>query len=268
MVKEFNKSLSNTSTTSVESGVFDLDDSFETSTGLKMNIGDAVKHILVEANDENRLICGLNNASKFLRNTENPEHSLFFFIAPSVNGDSVTHMQEVVLQAFCFENDIYIVKLDSGKKLNSILGLKTCDDTCALVQRSAVMDIKNNDVEVDLNKFTELENILIDHCEDFWSEPIQPIIRLPEKWRKSERKLGIKLKISWKEKLKTFVDLKNEQEKELHEAVHVPLRDKKHFGNQKWKESNLKKNQWRLKFLLSKTFEKLLLEIHFMNDMK
>lgn len=181
MVKEYNKSFSNTSTTSVESGVFDLDDSFETPSGLKMNIGDAVKEILLEADEESRLICGLNDASKFLRDTEYPEHSLFFFIAPSKTGDSVSHMQEVMLQAFCFENDIYIVKLDCSEKLSSILGSKQRDTTCALVQRSAVMDLKSTNDEIDLNKFSELENVLIDHCEDFWSEPIQPIIRLPDK---------------------------------------------------------------------------------------
>jgi growth arrest and DNA-damage-inducible protein len=180
MVKEFNKSFSNTSTTSVESGVFDLDDSFETPSGLKLTIGDAVKEILMEADKENRLICGFNDASKYLKETEYPEHSLFFFIAPS-NGDSVSHMHEVLLQAFCFENDIYIVKLDSADKLNSILDSKDRGVTCALVQRSAVMDMKTEHDEIDLEKFTELENILIDHCEDFWSEPIQPIIRLPDK---------------------------------------------------------------------------------------
>lgn len=180
MVKEFNKSFSNTSTTSVESGVFDLGDSYEMPSGLKLSIGDAVKEILLEASEESRLICGLNNASKFLKDTEYPEHSLFFFIAPS-NGDSVSHMQEVMLQAFCFENDIYIVKLDCSKKLNSVLGSKLRDNTCALVQRSAVMDLKSTNDEIDLNKFTELETVLIDHCEDFWSELIQPIIKLPEK---------------------------------------------------------------------------------------
>ena len=180
MVKEFNKSNSNTSTTSVDSGIFDVEDYVETAAGLKINIGDAVKEILSDAQKENRLISGLNNVSKYLKDTENPEHSLFFFIVPSSNGDSLTHMQEVVLQAYCLENDIYIMKLDSSKKLNKILGLNRCD-TCALVQRSAVKDLKKIDDEIDLEKFTELENLLIDHCEDFWTEPIQPVVKLPEK---------------------------------------------------------------------------------------
>ena len=183
MVQGFTKLQSNRSLDSIESGVFDMNESIMESINVsschKMNIGDAVKEILIEAQEESRLICGLNNASKYLKETEYPEHSLFFFIAPS-SGDSLTHMQEVFLQAFCFENDIYIVKLDSAEKLNKVLGSKR-SDTCALVQRSAVLDLKSFDDEVDTNKFSELENILIDHCEDFWSEPIQPIIRLPEK---------------------------------------------------------------------------------------
>ncbi|CRL03225.1 CLUMA_CG016536, isoform A [Clunio marinus] len=177
MVKELNKSFSNTSTNSIDSGIFDVDDLIETSDGHKMNTGDVARMILSEAQKESRLICGLNNVSKYLRETENPEHSLFFFIVPSSSGDSLTHMQEIVLQSFCFENDIYIIKIDSAKKLNRILGSKNCD-TCALVQRSAVLDMKNEDEEIDIDKFTELENILIDHCEEFWSEPVQPIIRL------------------------------------------------------------------------------------------
>lgn len=186
MVKEFNKSFSNVSTTSIESGVCDLyfddDDSFESAIQIedKMTLGDTVKQILINANDESRLICGLSKVSQYLNSTEHPEHSLFFFIAPSANIDSITHMSEVVLRSFCFENDIYIVNVDDAQKLNKILGTNRCD-TCALVQRSASIDPDLVDDAIDLDKFTELENILIDHCEDFWTEPVQPIIRLPEK---------------------------------------------------------------------------------------
>lgn len=181
MVKEFNKSLSNTSTVSVESGIYDMEEySIGTPAELDINIGEVVQQILLEAQKESRVISGLNNASKYLKETDNPEHSLFFFIAPSIAGDSLTHMQEVVLQAFCFESDIYIIKVDSAEKLSFILGSKR-SDTCALVQRSAVKDLGNNVDELDFGTFTKIENLLIDHCEEFWSEPIQPVIKLPEK---------------------------------------------------------------------------------------
>lgn len=140
--------------------------------GLKMNIGETIREILVEAKKENCLIGGLSKASEYLRETDNAENSLFFFIVPTPHGSSLMHMQEVVLQSFCFENDIYIIKLDSAEKLNKILGFEQGFETCALVQRMAPIDRKE--------KYTDLERILIDHCEYFWNEPIQPTIKLPE----------------------------------------------------------------------------------------
>lgn len=145
--------------------------------GLKMNIGETIREILVDAKKTNRLISGLSNVSKYLKETEHPEQSLFFFIVPSPEGNSLTHMQEVVLQSYCFENDIYIVKLDSIEKLNEILGLEQGIETCALVQKLPQIDRNQTRKE----KYTTLELVLIDHCEDFWDEPIQPIIRLPHK---------------------------------------------------------------------------------------
>ena len=145
-------------------------------SGLRMNIGEAVKEILIEAKKTNRLISGLSDASKYLRETENLENSLFFFIVPSSNGNSLTHIQEVVLQSFCFENDIYIVKLDSIDKLNKIIGFEQGTETCALVQRLSQTDRS----QPKKDKYTDLELVLIDHCEDFWDELVQPIIKLPD----------------------------------------------------------------------------------------
>lgn len=168
MTKGFTKSLSNTSTTSIDSGIFDIDiSSADKEPTKKMNIGEAVKKILADASKEKRVISGVKNAIKFLNDTENPEHTLFFFMAPTV--DHTTHMSTILLKAFCFENDIYIVQLDSMEKLSRILNIE--NTSCALVQRS--------DIENDI--YSSDEMLLIDHCEDFWDEIIQPVIRLPEK---------------------------------------------------------------------------------------
>lgn len=136
----------------------------------KMNIGDTIQALLIEAQKENRLICGLNNASKYLKETENPEHSLFFFVASSSVGDSLAHIQEVVLQSFCFENDIYIIKIDDSEKLTRIVGSEQ-NVSCALIQKYFQQGRK---------KYSEMETRLIDHCEDFWDELVQPIIKLPD----------------------------------------------------------------------------------------
>lgn len=143
---------------------------------LRMKLGDAVKIILEEAKMENRLICGLDNVSKYLKEVDHPENSLFFFMTPSASVDSVTHMQEVVLQSFCFENDIYIVKLDCRVKLSNILDCAHQQVTCALIQKKleSVGDGRR------CVKNTRFEEILVENCEDFWDAPIQPIVRLPE----------------------------------------------------------------------------------------
>lgn len=145
-------------------------------TAVKMTIGETIKEILLEAQKENRLISGLSNASTYLKESENAEHSLFFFIVQSSTSDSLAHIQEVILQSFCFENDIYIIKLDSVEKLNKILGSEQRCDTCALVQK-----LSQNKGQSRKEKYTERETILIDHCEDFWDELVQPVIKLPEK---------------------------------------------------------------------------------------
>lgn len=176
MVKEYFKSLSNTSTTSVDSGVFDVD--ILTSDD-EIHIGQKVKEVLSEAQKEQRLICGWKDTIKHLNETENPEHSLFLILVPSCTDDKLSHMQEVMTRAFCLENDIYVIQIDSTEKLSSILDTKSYH-SCALIQRSSTMKIEQSDDEIDLDEFTQLENDLIDFCEDNWHEPIQPVIRLPE----------------------------------------------------------------------------------------
>ena len=126
-----------------------------------MTIGEAVEKVLIDASQNGRLISGLKNSIQHLNETEKPEESLFFFMAPT--RDHTAHMSTILLKAFCFENDIYIVQLDSAEKLSKILNESV---TCALVQRSCI------------NSMTE--EVLVDHCEDFWDELVQPVIKLPE----------------------------------------------------------------------------------------
>lgn len=172
MLKELAESRFNTSE-SVDSGIFETDDLCCGKPAKKvMNIGEMIREILITAQKENRVISGLTDVSKHFKEAENSDLSLFFFVAPTPTGDSLKHMQEVMLQAFCFENDIYIVKIDSSEKLSEILG--SVGITCALTQK-----LSRN--QTWRERYTEHEKVLIDHCENFWDEPVQPIIRLPEK---------------------------------------------------------------------------------------
>ncbi|XP_021695984.1 growth arrest and DNA damage-inducible protein GADD45 alpha [Aedes aegypti] len=136
-----------------------------------VGIGQNVRSTLVKARDEARVVVGIANAIRSL--TENPSNFLFCFVAPPKQHDSAAHMQEVLLEAFCFENDIYIIKVDNADKLSRLLGSSDLAG-CALVSKPH----SSSDTE---EEFSRSENILIDHCELYWDEPVKPVIKLPEK---------------------------------------------------------------------------------------
>ncbi|XP_055601543.1 uncharacterized protein LOC129750602 [Uranotaenia lowii] len=133
-------------------------------------IGATVKRALRLANIEQRLVLGLSEAVSALAKT--PEEYLFCFMAA---GDSATHhMHEVLLQAFCFEHDIYIIKVDSAEKLSRLLGTTGCHQSCALIQKSWSPD---HQTEI----LSKVEDQLVDYCEEHWEDPVKPVIKLPEK---------------------------------------------------------------------------------------
>uniref|UniRef100_A0A336M5U4 CSON000358 protein n=1 Tax=Culicoides sonorensis TaxID=179676 RepID=A0A336M5U4_CULSO len=134
----------------------------------QINLSKAVRNSLWTAQTENRVITGLTAAVKSLSSM--PEDALFCFLAPSIKGDTASHMHEVLLKAFCFENEIYMIEVDSSEKLSRILGT-TKVESCALIQR------QNSETEA----LTTSELDLIDFCEDYWDSPNQPIIKIPDK---------------------------------------------------------------------------------------
>lgn len=129
--------------------------------------GKNLRSVILRADLESRLVIGLSAAIKQL--SVQPADTLFcLFITPK-KGDSATHMQEVLLQAFCFENDIYILRVDSADKLARLLNVTRCD-SCVLVQRSTTTG----------KTIVASEEALIDFCEDYWDAPVQPVVQLPE----------------------------------------------------------------------------------------
>lgn len=124
-----------------------------------------LRSVILRADLEKRLVIGLHAAIKQL--SEQPSDTLFCVLITPKKSDSATHMQEVLLKAFCFENDIYILQVDSAVKLGRLLNLPVCD-SCVLVQRS--QSLVNS----------AAEESLIDFCEEYWDAPTQPVLQLPE----------------------------------------------------------------------------------------
>lgn len=128
---------------------------------------------LAGARYENRLVIGLTQAIKTLSNE--PNDTMFCILAQPKSGDSAAHMQVILLEAFCYENGIYTIKVDDSQKLTTIVGA-TKLESCVLIQRY------KHDENLPLKlKFFDLEESLIDYCEDHWDVQHKPIIRLPDK---------------------------------------------------------------------------------------
>lgn len=141
---------------------------FLTQTKKNLNIAHKVQAALWCAQIEKRLIIGLNKSIKLL--SEKPENSLFCILAHSKADDTKsTHIQEVLLEAFCYENEVYVIKVDEAEKLARILGIKRFEK-CVLIQKSTILNEDN---------VTAVENELIDYCEEFWDEPSKTPIILP-----------------------------------------------------------------------------------------
>lgn len=69
----------------------------------------AVLTVLRKAQAEKRLTCGLLPAIKLLE--MDPESALFCIMPQSSQGNAALHIQTVLLQAFCYENDIHIIQV-------------------------------------------------------------------------------------------------------------------------------------------------------------
>lgn len=137
-----------------------------------ISIGYKIRAALWHAQVEKRLVIGLSSAVKSLSKT--PDESLFCVLAPPKSGDSSTHMLEVLLEAYCYENDIYIIKVDSDEKLTRILGSHQTE-SCVLIQKNMLNS------SLDAENLTSVENDLVDHCEDLWDVPDKSAVALP--WR-------------------------------------------------------------------------------------
>lgn len=161
------------------------------------HIGRNVRCALKRALYEKRIVVGVAAAVKQLLNRSTSVESdtsecsdvsrssddiIFCVMAPPAAGDSATHMQNILLEAFCYENDIYIVKVDSATKLSRLLGSRTTQ-TCALIQRpwsDGATSSSSGSESWDESELSAAEAAIVDHCEEFWDVPMPPLVQLPD----------------------------------------------------------------------------------------
>jgi hypothetical protein len=82
----------------------------------------ALMTVLRKAQTEKRLTCGLFPAVKLLE--MDPDRALFCIMPQSSEGNAALHIQTVLLQAFCYENDINTIQVhDRTVTVRSVLFL-------------------------------------------------------------------------------------------------------------------------------------------------
>uniref|UniRef100_A0A4Y0BQ70 Ribosomal protein eL8/eL30/eS12/Gadd45 domain-containing protein n=1 Tax=Anopheles funestus TaxID=62324 RepID=A0A4Y0BQ70_ANOFN len=139
-----------------------------------VGIGSSARKALLSALEDKRLVVGLASAIRSL--ATNPDQYNFCFLAPiEDHGESGSHMQEVLMEAFCLEHDIYIIRVDSADKLSRLVQSPVIA-SCALVRKLPPKMVRRMS-----SAFRRSESILIEHCELYWDEPHKPVIKLPEK---------------------------------------------------------------------------------------
>lgn len=72
-------------------------------------MGSTLRGILNEAKVEKRLVCGLLPAIAYLE--KSPDDVVFCILPESRPGDAATHIHAVLLEAFCYENYIPVIKV-------------------------------------------------------------------------------------------------------------------------------------------------------------
>lgn len=157
------------------------------------SIGETVQAVLKIAQRTQRTTLGFSESIKLL--STKPEEVQFCFLVEPKRGDSATHMSEVLLQAFCVEHGIYIIKIDSGRKLAHILGTLNTDENCVLIRKpsscstngsgsserdSTTASYEPTNDSVKSANFSAEEDVLASFCEAYWDNDDYCIVSLPE----------------------------------------------------------------------------------------
>nr|CAD7578710.1 unnamed protein product [Timema californicum] len=134
--------------------------------------------VLRRAESEKRLTCGMFPTLKTLE--VDPCSALFCIIPQSLQCDSALHIHTVLLQAFCYENNIHIIKVDSAEKLANIIGgkkkNKRLDSSCVLIHQTWSTDQPDM---TDQPNMTDTEKELVDFCDRIMDDIPVPVIKLP-----------------------------------------------------------------------------------------
>lgn len=134
--------------------------------------GKTLKEIVTEAEVGNRLVNGIDGCAVQLQNFQ--DNIMACILADYGPLEDVTiSIEHILLEAFCMENDIKVIKVDSSKKIKKFLSTlqknnkyteRSGDYTCMLIKHPKEADEKSLD---NLIKFDKLHDIWGWHVIEF-----------------------------------------------------------------------------------------------------
>ncbi|XP_064164890.1 growth arrest and DNA damage-inducible protein GADD45 gamma-like isoform X1 [Anguilla rostrata] len=103
------------------------------------NAGKVLKEALWTANAEDRLVIGVYESAKIMN--EDPDSVAFCVLATDeeFECDIALQIHFTLIQAFCFDNDISIVRVNDMQRLSNIVGEKSVeleDAHCVLITQN------------------------------------------------------------------------------------------------------------------------------------
>jgi len=116
------------------------------STMMSPQISPSVEDTLLGAQRQGRITCGVYESAKLLQT--DPCGVMLCILPVDMERDVTLQMHYTLIQAYCWENDIGVIKVDSSQKLNKLLSgpytrptastddtdMPTSDVNCVLVQ--------------------------------------------------------------------------------------------------------------------------------------
>ncbi|XP_078317408.1 growth arrest and DNA damage-inducible protein GADD45 beta-like isoform X2 [Crassostrea virginica] len=109
-----------------------------------------LREVLVKAQKDDRTTFGIYECGKLLNTT--PDDVTLCILPLEDNGDVTVHIHHTLMEAFCLENDIKLMKVDSLKKLEGIFpgnensNTDAVDCSCILVTAPEQTDHVYNDL--------------------------------------------------------------------------------------------------------------------------
>lgn len=158
-----------------------LEDNLNTTTAPEecinnMTVGDALRDLLTQAGQEGRITCGLYDSGKILET--NPEGVMLCILPDNVSVDVTMHIHFTLIQAFCWENDVRLVKVDSSDKLAKVLGGVTTSVTVNDNERSGRGDFNCVLVQYPTSEVSEAEEDVMMYHKKTCDVTPQPVIPL------------------------------------------------------------------------------------------